>query len=517
MERLEMSYSRKFAKEMFVDLIEKSGDLSSGDFGYFNPGDMSADGRKWDAIIDRLQPSERVEIGRKIVECMKQSEAPSVQCRLCYLLNALLPGIGGDDGKEQIRNAASVLAERLKVASELGLTQYALAIEILEPNIGPAEALSLGESILDAAPRIRANPLLHAAFAAYLAKLVRKLDQKAIQQFQKKVGTLLDPKRKLDDSDPVAVAKRELEILAGTANSRPFDGQSLRAILDQAKSSPEARLAIMAQAERLDPQELIRAIADTLGRERDHGRLGILAELLAGLNKEMPNTPWPAEVEPPHRLALSMIKNGANGIEFQELTHVLAASAKVMDADEAKAALGFLMSIANQPALILRSVKPSLEVLKAISAKLPEAEWMPVAEAIARTATDGFRNPISSYDLMCSDLENVLGILDQASAHRLARLAIQEWSGPNTVIERSSSEERQKALQPLLNRLTMEDIVAIWKDPMTHPEKRDLLLKRLSQLARREFATVWDFVAWAETNRPDLDLRSPYKPMAKEQ
>ncbi|HEV3143993.1 MAG TPA: serine/threonine-protein kinase, partial [Gemmataceae bacterium] len=517
MDRLDLSYSQKFAKEILAVLIEKSAIGASGEISFFDPAAFSTrnDSRRWDAIISRLQPTDLVEMGRRIVESFKQGEIPAAQCRLCYLLNALLPGIDAAEGKQLARSAALVLAERLKLASEISLIQYLPAIEILEPSIGPDEALLLAESLLDAAPRIRATPLYASLFEPYLKNLIRKFDEKGVQRFRNKLASLLDPKRKLDDSDPLAVAKRELEVRAGIPDSRVFDDKTLRDWLEQGKKSLEVHMAIMARAENVNPDALVRAIAGTLGQERDHQRLVMLAEMLAGLCKETPSTPWPAGVDPPHRLALLMIKNGANGIEFHALTHALAASANAMDVDEAKTTLGFLKSIVSQSGLLLKSVKPAADVLKAISTKLPEGEWESVAESLARTASSAFKLGFW-FDDPCIAMENVLGILDAGRARKFARLAIQEWRGHDSN-EKLTADQRQTALRPLLNRLTMEDIVALWKEPMCHPEKRDLLLNRLGQLVGRQFATIWDFVAWAEVNRPDLDLKSPYKPFPKEE
>jgi hypothetical protein len=59
--------------------------------------------------------------------------------------------------------------------------------------------------------------------------------------------------------------------------------------------------------------------------------------------------------------------------------------------------------------------------------------------------------------------------------------------------------------------MTPEDLVALLKTPSTNGRRRELALKQLGKIAGRDFGTVWDFVAWAERERPDLVLEAPPK------
>jgi hypothetical protein len=45
--------------------------------------------------------------------------------------------------------------------------------------------------------------------------------------------------------------------------------------------------------------------------------------------------------------------------------------------------------------------------------------------------------------------------------------------------------------------------------PICRREARAVILKQLGQQCGRPFADQWDFVDWAQQNRPDLDLASP--------
>ena len=63
--------------------------------------------------------------------------------------------------------------------------------------------------------------------------------------------------------------------------------------------------------------------------------------------------------------------------------------------------------------------------------------------------------------------------------------------------------------EPPHSRLRAQDLVNVLKQPACVGLTRDVVLQQLGGLCGRRFDSVWDFVDWAGTNRPDLDLQSP--------
>jgi hypothetical protein len=66
-----------------------------------------------------------------------------------------------------------------------------------------------------------------------------------------------------------------------------------------------------------------------------------------------------------------------------------------------------------------------------------------------------------------------------------------------------------EAARPLPGRFTEQQLVDFLKMPTCGREGRKVILKQLGQQCGRPFADKWDFVDWAQQNRPHLDLTSP--------
>jgi hypothetical protein len=68
-----------------------------------------------------------------------------------------------------------------------------------------------------------------------------------------------------------------------------------------------------------------------------------------------------------------------------------------------------------------------------------------------------------------------------------------------------------QAVEPFPCRFTTQQLVDLLKMPTCVGEARAVILEQLSNRYKRPFADVWDFVEFAETQLPDIDLRSPPK------
>jgi hypothetical protein len=54
-----------------------------------------------------------------------------------------------------------------------------------------------------------------------------------------------------------------------------------------------------------------------------------------------------------------------------------------------------------------------------------------------------------------------------------------------------------------------QGLAELLKNPFCIGPTRDIVLQQLGRQLNRQFATVWDFVAWAEQHEVGLDLSTP--------
>jgi tRNA A-37 threonylcarbamoyl transferase component Bud32 len=73
-------------------------------------------------------------------------------------------------------------------------------------------------------------------------------------------------------------------------------------------------------------------------------------------------------------------------------------------------------------------------------------------------------------------------------------------------------EALQKEFKGLLGRLTDQAVIDVLKSAACMGAYRDAVLVELGRRTKRRFTDLWDFVAWARDNRPDLDLLTPPQP-----
>jgi hypothetical protein len=67
-------------------------------------------------------------------------------------------------------------------------------------------------------------------------------------------------------------------------------------------------------------------------------------------------------------------------------------------------------------------------------------------------------------------------------------------------------------LKAVVGKLDKRGLVNLLKYPLCVGLAQQVVLEELGQRTGRSFATLWDFVAWAEKNDPGLDLRTPWQP-----
>jgi hypothetical protein len=63
----------------------------------------------------------------------------------------------------------------------------------------------------------------------------------------------------------------------------------------------------------------------------------------------------------------------------------------------------------------------------------------------------------------------------------------------------------------LASRMTKQALVDVLTRPVGSRTVREIVLKRLKEITRGQFVTVWDFVAWAREHEPTLDLSLPVR------
>jgi hypothetical protein len=157
-----------------------------------------------------------------------------------------------------------------------------------------------------------------------------------------------------------------------------------------------------------------------------------------------------------------------------------------------------------------RAVQP-LVGLRALAARLDPDQAAAAArlalEVIGMTANDDVQSAL------VVDLDALLAKLDPAALPGRAGAiagALAGASGAPTPL--AGVAALVAVARPLPGRLSEQQLVDLLKMPSCRREARAVLVRQLGNQCGQRFDSLWDFVAWAQKNRPDLDLASPSAP-----
>jgi hypothetical protein len=501
--------------------------LKKGGLAYLFFANVNVVGRM-NVLLEILGPTERKSLGQDVVERMKKCESAQTMSRIRQALEAILTGVDDAEAKGQIEAGNLALAAKWQHASESEFITYHSEMDRWVRDFGPAAALALSTALLDAFVRIEPKGLSRIIPDALLS-IAFQLDENGAREIGERLHGMMVREPRLKDDNALKRLVQFLDYRSGISKSTRLDGGNLASMIDQfIRDYPSVNrpLETIGKAYAGDPK-FAQGIGQLMMQERDLERLYALTTVLLVLVRNLPANPWPSNIPSPHRLALHVCKIAndsppAKGYPdaadlFYQCMLIFLAGADSMDADEARDVIRCLKDgLERSGRRFVNIVTLASKALRAVSDKHPGPDCSALAETIAAAVCNRKTSPsfrISTYD----PLTPLLDLLDESRARHYARIALWQLGDYAHLDPFETPAVREKALLPFLSVLTMEDAVALLKDPVAHREKRELLLKRVGHLAGREFATVWDFVAWAEVNRPDLDLKSTYKPLAPEE
>src|SRR5262249_50135690 len=135
-------------------------------------------------------------------------------------------------------------------------------------------------------------------------------------------------------------------------------------------------------------------------------------------------------------------------------------------------------------------------------------------EELSRALQEAYRDRIrretaAAFEALAGDLDpgraaEVAGwVVEQMAQTAFAKLSPGKSYPPGLPLTEVNDF---KALTARLDRQQLADLL---KNPFCVGPARDIVLQKLGRQVNRQFATVWDFVAWAEQHEPGLDLHTP--------
>jgi hypothetical protein len=503
-------------------------------------------------LADRLDPAPTANLARSLLSGFTHNEVSRVYAWRARVLAALAPRLGASLSAE----AAQVLLEALrreKDASAVGAMVEALvaladqmdqaARERLAAEVAPSLFAALGRPT---------DPLGKWVDLARPAEaLASRMDASVGSRFAVAAGQpFLDALIRKDYPTDRHLLAKAVAALAGRLDDKAATQQAAK-IIDalEGETSPGTRSAlakaVAVLASRVGRQAGERLVRDAsrpliaaIEREKDGAKLVYLAEAVAELTEQMDHATAAEAVKP----ILSALVRPETGIDTRAiLLRGVSALARRMDATTAAEAARPLL------AALERETNPSTR------SKMAGAVSTLAMRMDAATANDSARlllGPLGreTDETARSDLTKALaslaGRIDTTIPARqliltdLGTSSSQEQTaqalttlvnglGPSETVTRSSLAagavaaladgpasfagllSLAEAARPLPVRLTEQQLVDLLKMPTCVGPVRTAVLDLLGQKCGRRFTGLWDFVDWAEQNRPDLDLRSP--------
>jgi tRNA A-37 threonylcarbamoyl transferase component Bud32 len=156
---------------------------------------------------------------------------------------------------------------------------------------------------------------------------------------------------------------------------------------------------------------------------------------------------------------------------------------------------------------------PSLNVLAPMSAALGRVASgvdEPTAAAATRYLLASLDRAPDAIDFLARALKELSARLDAPTASRVrALLAVRLAEAMARANNDFLAEQKLKELTELSGKLDERTLVEVLKAPVCVGAGRALILAGLAKRAGRPFPSRWDYVTWASTHTPSLDLRGP--------
>jgi hypothetical protein len=466
---------------------------------------------------EELRPEVAVSVGRALAARMGNNTGAS----LPHLAKALAAVVGRlePEGRRRLITARSqdLTAQVTKTKDPVVLANLAEALAALAGRLGPEEARPAARALAaqaDWTARPASLPPIGKGLAALAARLGGREEQQLIGPA---AGTLAAQMEKTTDAPSLEDLAGALVALAGrlaSEEARPVARALAGQMVDKRRTGPlrphaRALAAVAGRLEAGESQRLVAPVARQLAK-------GLTANY--GINGGVVSL-----VNVDYAEGLAILAAGLGGGEAQGL---------------AGSAVAAFVRTTDEPPTDLRLLERLAEELTALAGRLKPEEARPAAQALAKRTLGNGNAAQLRVDV--SMLAALAGQLEAAEAQRLvspvardlaermgrnpdpnvelaqALAAIARWLEPETaavtartLLRKSDSSPLDGALAAVATRIDDQELVDILKGPLCVGQARAAILSELGRRAGRPFPTVWDFVDWARTHEPGLDLQSP--------
>ena len=426
------------------------------------------------ALAPRLEPAQAAEEAQRVLEAMRNTTHPFAPYLMGSALPALVRRLGPGEAADEAQRVLEAMGKTAYPASRDALAE---ALAALAPRLDPGEAADDARRVLAAMGNTTDPEVLNCWAKALAALAPRMAPGEATDDARKTVGRTLEAMGKTTNSvatgalaEVLAALPPRLEPGDAADDARKALGPILQAMRD-ANSHKDMRglaeAAVAALAPRLEPGEAAdgaRQVVDAMGKSFYPDILNALAEALRALAPRL---------DP--------------GEAADDARRVLAAMGTTTDLDAL-----------NALAAALAALAPRLEPGEAADVARRVVEAMG-----KRTDPDGL------YALAVAAAALIVRVEPENTSRRIRSIV---WAvGDSAALPSlfTTLTPLAEASQSLPARFSDQQLVDLLKMPTCRQPARQVIVRQLGWQCGQHFDTMWDFVDWAQKNRPDLDLTSP--------
>jgi hypothetical protein len=473
------------------------------------------------AMAPRLDPTEAAALARRLADELAKQTDTNARGRLSTALGAVAARLEPAEAARLCAQAAWLLADALakETRGRAWVSTEAGALEAVAPRLGRSEAVAPARLLADAltkerdslkrpelakalgAVAARLDPIEAAASARALAGALaaKETEGDAIKAM---VEALRAVAPRLDAAEAAALARRLADELAKKLDL------AKRIALAKALGAVTARLEL-AEAARLGA-EVARRLADELAKEKDPYARFRLAEALGAVAARLELAEAARLCSPAAWLLADALAKETRGWERSRLTEALdAAGARLEPAEAAR--LG--AQVTRQLADALAKENDFYWRSQMARAHGAMTAWMEPVEAtrwLVDTLDKETDRDVSFH--LAGALEAVATRIEPGEVAPHSLLAARTVAGWLTLSPQlGQAVTLLQAAEPLPCRFPTQQLVDFLKMPTCVGPFRAVVLQMLGNRYRRTFADQWEFVDFAETHLPDIDLKSPPK------
>jgi hypothetical protein len=451
-------------------------------------------------MADTNDPVTLKALGKGLVAVAAQlepKEAQQLAAEATQLLTAQLPKTKDNPyAQKVVAEALTTVAARLepKEAAQLLIAQMA--------NTNDSVARKpLAEGLTALAAQLEPNEVAQ-LLTAQMAKTDHPYTLKILAEGLTAVAAKLEPK----EAQQFAAGAAQLLTAQMAKPNNPYAQKALAEGLMAVAVKLEPKMAQQRAA------EAVQLLTAQMAKPSGPDALKALAEGLTAVT---------AQLEPKEaaQLLSAQMKNPNHVYILKTLAEGLAAVAAKLEAKEAHQAVAEPAQLLSAQMIKYKDnpffLKALAEGLTAVAGKLePKAAQEVAAETVQLLSAQMAKS--TDHSARKALVEGLLALAPKlepkeaqqraAEAAQLLTAQMAKANYPNVL------EPWAEMLTAVTTQLDQPGLVNLLKNPICVGPARQVVLQELGQRAGRSFATVWEFVAWAEQHAPGLDLRSPWQP-----